>query len=59
MNKTFLFSVIVILISIGSIIFIIHTNDHEECELKTEINYSKNGEKIVSEIHICKEKYNL
>ncbi|WP_179377180.1 hypothetical protein [Winogradskyella wichelsiae] len=50
---------IVILISIGSVIFIIHTNDHEECELKTEINYGENEEKIVSEIHICKEKYNL
>jgi hypothetical protein len=59
MSKTTTFSIIVVLISIVAIIFIKKTNDHKECDSNTEITYENNGEKIVSEIHLCKEKYNL
>lgn len=60
MAKKFLmlFSVLV-LITIGSLLFIKNNNDHKECS--TEIVHSKDaeGNSISTEKHICKEKYNF
>ncbi len=53
------FSTLSILFSIITFIIIRNTNDHKECHTKTEFSYGYNGEKIVSEIHVCEEKYNL
>lgn len=59
MKKTLTFSITTILMSLVLLIFIKQTNDHKECETKTQIAYGNNGEKIVSERHTCKEKFNL
>ncbi|MEN8885118.1 MAG: hypothetical protein ABF246_01890 [Winogradskyella sp.] len=52
-------SLTAICISAMGIIFLKHSNDHKACEIKTEIAFGDNDEKIVSVIHICKEKFNL
>jgi hypothetical protein len=53
------FSIPLILFSMIAYIVIKNTNDHEECNTRSEIVFSTNGEKIVSEIHVCKENFNL
>jgi uncharacterized protein YpmB len=52
-------SILIILVSIVSVIFIYYNNDHKECETKTETSYDANGNKTEIKKHICKEKYNL
>ncbi len=59
MNRRLIFPILTIVISVVAIIFIRQSNDHKECGTQTEITYSNNGEKMVSEIHICKESFNL
>ncbi|MDB9755661.1 hypothetical protein OAB20_05190 [Winogradskyella sp.] len=59
MKKTLIISLTAICVSVMGIIFVKHSNDHKECEIKTEIAFGDNDEKIVSEIYICKEKFNL
>ena len=59
MKKTLIISLTAICMSVMGIIFIKYSNDHKECETKTEIAFGDNDEKIVSEIHVCKEKFNL
>ena len=55
-KKYFLVSFICIVLVIS---FIYFSNDHVECETLTEITYGLNGEKITTETHNCKEKFNL
>jgi len=59
MKKTIISLTIIVVLSAVIFICIKRSNDHIECETKTEIAYGNNGEKIISEIHICKEKYNF
>ena len=59
MKRMTVFSTLLILFSITTFIIITKTNDHKECHRKTEFSYGTHGEKIISEIHVCKEKYNL
>ncbi|WP_298757293.1 hypothetical protein [uncultured Psychroserpens sp.] len=59
MKKYFLASLAVVVVCAGVISFIYFSNDHSECELATEITYNENGEKVTTETHICKEKFNL
>jgi hypothetical protein len=49
----------ILFISIGIIIFIHFTNDHKECKIISETTFGINGEKIITDKHICYEKYNL
>ena len=58
-KKYFLMSFICIVLVSSVISFIYFSNDHVECETLTEINYGLNGEKITTETHNCKEKFNL
>ncbi len=50
-------SILIILVSIVSVIFIYYNNNHTECETKT--SYDTNGNKTEVKTHICKVKYNL
>ncbi|MEH6536091.1 MAG: hypothetical protein V7719_06845 [Psychroserpens sp.] len=59
MKKAILASIAVFVISIGVVILIYVSNDHSECETSTVITYGDNGEKITTETHICKEKFNI
>ncbi|MBO6606600.1 hypothetical protein [Psychroserpens sp.] len=59
MKKTVLALFGILVFTSGVILFIIHSNDHDTCETKIEITYGDNGEKITTETHICKEKYNI
>ena len=59
MQRPVIFSVLIIIFSAIAIVFIKKTNDHKECETQTEIVYGNDGDKTITEIHMCKEKYNL
>lgn len=58
-NTLFLTIISIFLITIGSVIFMKTENDHKECSQKIEFSIGKNGEKIKTERHICKEKFNF
>lgn len=59
-KSTFVFTIIsIFVITIGSVIFIKYENDHKECSQKVEFSIGENGEKIKTERHICKEKFNF
>ena len=59
MKKVTIISIIIISLSICGVIFIYFANDHSECDNKIETSFGENGEKIIKEKHICKEKYNI
>ncbi|WP_412985325.1 hypothetical protein [Pontimicrobium sp. IMCC45349] len=52
-------SISIILFSVLVVIFITYSNNHNECETKTESTIGVNGETIITEIHVCKERYNI
>lgn len=58
-NTLFLTIISIFLITIGSVVFMKTENDHKECSQKIEFSIGKNGEKIKTERHICKEKFNF
>lgn len=45
--------------TVGILVFIHFNNDHLECENAVEFSVGQNGEKISTQRHICKEKFNL
>ena len=61
MNKKtlmiFLFGATVL--TVGILIFARYSNDHMECENYTEHSIGQNGEKITTERHLCRERFNL
>ena len=61
MNKNtliiFLFGIAVL--TVGILGFIYFSNDHAECETYTEHSIWQNGERIATEKHVCKERFNL
>jgi len=59
MKKIFLISLAIVICSAGLITFVYVSNDHLECETSSVVTYGEAGEKITTETHICKEKYNL
>lgn len=46
-------------ITIGILVFTHYSNDHTECENSVEYSIGENGEKIVTQTHNCKEKFNF
>ena len=56
-NILTLFSIIIITIS--GLIFIHFSNDHVECETTSESVKKADGKFVITEKHICKEKYNF
>lgn len=59
-KKTFIVLIVgAVIFTAGIIIFIHFSNDHIECENHTEYSVGENGEKITTEKHICKERFNL
>lgn len=52
-------SITVILISVFIILFIIDSNNHNECETRIESSIENNGEKIMTKTHVCKEKFSI
>lgn len=59
MKKMSIISISIILFSVLVVMFIIYSNNHNECETKTETTIGNNGEKITTEVHVCKERFNL
>ncbi len=59
MNKRTLFLAAIVFTACVALYFIYNSNDHIECEIKTEVTYGSKGEKIITDTHICKEKFNL
>ncbi len=47
------------IITIGILSFIHFSNDHIECENTVEYSIGDKGEKILTETHNCKEKFNF
>ena len=59
-KSTFLFIISgVFMLTIGSLLIIKNKNDHKECSNVIEYSAGINGEKIKTEKHICKEKWNF
>lgn len=58
-KKFILFFSVLVLITIGSLLFIKSSNDHKECSTEIEHSKDSNGNNISTEKHICKEKYNF
>lgn len=59
-KSTFFLTIIsIFVITIGSVVFIKYENDHKECSQNIEFSIGENGEKIKTERHICKEKFNF
>lgn len=49
----------IFLLAIGIVIFIHFSNDHAECETVVEKSIGTNGEIVMSERHICNERFNI
>lgn len=47
------------ILTFGILTFIHFSNDHKECSKVTEHHIGQNGEKISTERHICKERFNF
>jgi hypothetical protein len=59
MKKTILIFSVLIVGTIGSIIFIRNSNDHKECSTSVVHSKDADGNDITTENHICNEKYNF
>jgi len=57
--KNFLKISIILILTTVVALFIWKSNDHLECEIEVVISKGENGEKIVSNKHICNEKFNM
>lgn len=58
-NKQILTSILIIVTALTGTIFITHTNDHKECQTRTELSLGNEGETIISETHVCRELFHL
>lgn len=59
MNKKIIVLGSIVVFTIGGYIFIKTNNDHKECSNVKSITTDKNGNQVVSEKHVCKEKYSF
>jgi hypothetical protein len=59
MKKIILAFSILLISTIGIILFIKLSNDHKECNQKIEKKLDSNGNTVTTKIHICNEKYNF
>lgn len=58
-KKTILIVVIVFIASFSATFFIIKSNDHKECATEQIKTKDANGNLVLSQKHICKEKYSF
>lgn len=49
----------ILILTLSVLAFIRFSNDHIECNAVVINKLEKNGNKVVLEKHICKEKYNF
>lgn len=59
MKKSIVILSVLVLGTIGTIVFINNSNDHKECSTTVEQTKDVDGNVVMTEKHICKEKYNL
>lgn len=58
-KQFFIFLGSLFIITLVTIVFITYENDHKECKNSIEYSVSKDGTKIKTEKHICKERFNF
>jgi uncharacterized membrane protein len=58
-TKTIALVIIIFILSFSATFFIIKSNDHKECNTLEIKRKDTNGNLIVSQKHICKEKYSF
>jgi hypothetical protein len=59
-TKKHFFSIILIFsIALSTTFFVKRSNDHKECDTVVKKELNKNGHKVVTREHICKEKYSF
>lgn len=58
-RKGFLLLGMMIVATIGGILFIKYSNNHTECESTTLTYKDANGNKVTETQHICKEKFSF
>jgi len=49
----------ILILTLSVLTFIHFSNDHKECSTFVENKIDKDGNNVVSEKHVCKEKYNF
>ena len=49
----------IIVLAVGSVLFIHYGNDHKECEDTTLTYKDADGNDVVEKQHICKEKFSF
>ncbi|AWA30480.1 hypothetical protein HYN48_10490 [Flavobacterium magnum] len=50
---------LVVVTAVSGYLFITDANDHNECETKKMVTIDKHGNQVITEKHICREKYNF
>jgi hypothetical protein len=58
-EKYFLALSAIIVVTIGSLIFIYLSNDHVECETVTKTRTVSDGKIVTTKRHYCKEKFSF
>lgn len=58
-KQFFIFLGSLFIVTLETIFFITGENDHKECKYILEYSISKDGTKIKTEKHICKERFNF
>jgi uncharacterized membrane protein len=58
-TKNIVLVIIVFIFSFSATFFIIRSNDHKECETLQIKTKDTNGNLVISQKHICKEKYSF
>ena len=59
-NKKFkIYLVVILLLAFGGVYFIRISNDHKECATEKIYATDKNGNQVITEKHICKEKFSI
>ncbi|MCX8523058.1 hypothetical protein OF897_03875 [Chryseobacterium formosus] len=58
-KQFFIFLGSLFIVTLGTIVFITGENDHKECKHISEYSISKDGTKIKTGKHICKERFNF
>lgn len=59
MKKNILILGSIVLVAFSALIFIHFSNDHIECEVISNSETTSDGDIVITEQHICNEKYNF
>ncbi len=59
MNRKIILLGVIVLAAVGGYVFIRSSNNHKECSTVKSVTTDENGNQVVNEKHVCKEKYSF